>query len=80
MKICINLQRIGAFRRKYANVLSDSPLNWKIIDDKNGIVKFERGELKAIFNIGERAAYFVADDVIFSNLVDGKKMYCNMVL
>ncbi|PCS01352.1 glycoside hydrolase family 13 protein [Lactococcus fujiensis] len=67
-------KELVAFRRKYANVLSDSPLNWKIIDDKNGIVKFERGELKAIFNIGERAAYFVADDVIFSNLVDGKNV------
>jgi neopullulanase len=34
-------------------------------------VKFERGELKALFNIGERPAFFVANELIFNNLVNG---------
>lgn len=66
-----------AFRREYADVLSESSLDWKIVDDENGIVKFERGPIKAIFNIGERSAYFVADDVVLSNLVDGKNVLHN---
>ncbi|MDG4965484.1 glycoside hydrolase family 13 protein [Lactococcus lactis] len=59
-----------ALRKQYQGILSDSEVEWKIVDSENGIVKFERGSLKAIFNIGEKPAYFSADEVVFSNLVD----------
>ena len=63
-----------AFRHDYAETLSNAAMDWKIVDDKNGIVKFERGELKAIFNVGNRPAYFVADQIILSNLVEGQNV------
>ncbi len=70
-------KKLVAFRHEYAELLSDADLVWKIVDDANGIVKFERGKLKAVFNIGERPAYFVADDVVLSNLTDGKNVLQN---
>ena len=65
-----SLKNLIALRKQYQGILSDSEVEWKIVDSENGIVKFERGSLKAIFNIGEKPAYFSADEVVFSNLVD----------
>lgn len=67
-------KQLVAFRHEYQETLSESEVIWKIVDGENGIVKFERGELKASFNIGEKPAYFVADQIIFSNLVDGNNI------
>lgn len=66
-------KKLVAFRHEYADVLSEAPLVWKIVDNDNGIIKFERGDLKAVFNIGERPAYFVANDILLSNAVDSSK-------
>ena len=63
-----------AFRHEYQEILSDSDVEWKIVDNENGIVKFKRGDLKAVFNIGEKPAYFSAENIVFSNLIDGKNV------
>ncbi len=63
-------KQLVAFRHNYAQVLSDSSVVWKRVDNRRGIVKFERGELKAIFNIGKQPVSFTEDNVVFSNLVE----------
>ena len=43
-----------AFRREYAETLSQTDLDWQCVDDTQGVVKLERGALKAVFNKGEQ--------------------------
>ena len=63
-------KELVAFRREYADILSQSDVEWQVIDDANGLVKLVRGEIGAVFNTGEQPVEFTGNEVLLAHLTE----------
>ncbi|MEY8458168.1 glycoside hydrolase family 13 protein [Lactococcus ileimucosae] len=63
-------KELVAFRREYADILSQSDVEWQVIDDANGLVKLVRGEISAVFNTGEQPVEFTGNEVLLAHLTE----------
>lgn len=59
-----------AFRREYAETLSQTDLDWQCVDDTQGVVKLERGALKAVFNKGEQPVSVEEGEIVLAHLAE----------
>lgn len=59
-----------AFRREYAETLSQTDLDWQCVDDTQGVVKLERGALKAVFNKGEQQVSVEEGEIVLAHLAE----------
>ena len=59
-----------AFRREYAETLSQTDLDWQCVDDTQGVVKLERGALKADFNKGEQPVSVEEGEIVLAHLAE----------
>ena len=59
-----------AFRREYAETLSQTDLDWQCVDDTQGVVKLERGALKAVFNKGEQPVSVEEGEIVLALLAE----------
>lgn len=66
-----------AFRREYAETLSQSDLDWQCVDDAQGVVKLVRGELKAVFNKGSQPVNFEASKILLAHLSEDNQVQKN---
>lgn len=58
-------------RRDNDMELSESDLIWELVDQENGVIELQRGNLKAFFNAGAKAVEFNKDkNILLSNLVN----------
>ncbi|WP_271328007.1 glycoside hydrolase family 13 protein [Lactococcus muris] len=67
-------KELVAFRRKYADILSQSDVEWQVIDDANGLVKLVRGEISAVFNMGEQPVEFTGGEILLAHLAEENKV------
>lgn len=66
-----------AFRREYAETLSQSDLEWQSVDDTQGVVKLERGALKAVFNKGEQPVSVEEGEIVLAHLAEDNHVQKN---
>ena len=59
-----------AFRREYAETLSQTDLDWQCVDDTQGVVKLECGALKAVFNKGEQPVSVEEGEIVLALLAE----------
>ncbi|MDC0810346.1 glycoside hydrolase family 13 protein [Lactococcus petauri] len=59
-----------AFRREYAETLSQTDLDWQCVDDTQGVVKLERGALKAVFNKGEQPVSVEEGEIVLAHFAE----------
>ncbi|MGL4481225.1 MAG: glycoside hydrolase family 13 protein [Lactococcus garvieae] len=59
-----------AFRKEYAETLSQSDLEWQCVDDSQGVVKLIRGELKAVFNKGAQPVSIEEGEIVLAHLAE----------
>ncbi|MBL3715938.1 alpha-glycosidase [Lactococcus garvieae] len=67
-------KELVAFRRKYADILGQSDVEWQVIDDANGLVKLVRGEISAVFNMGEQPVEFTGGEILLAHLAEENKV------
>lgn len=66
-----------AFRREYAETLSQTDLDWQCVDDTQGVVKLERGALKAVFNKGEQPVSVEEGEIVLAHLAEDNHVQKN---
>ena len=66
-----------AFRREYAKTLSQTDLDWQCVDDTQGVVKLERGALKAVFNKGEQPVSVEEGEIVLAHLAEDNHVQKN---
>lgn len=77
LEMFVFFKALVAFRREYAETLSQSDLEWQSVDDTQGVVKLERGALKAVFNKGEQPVSVEEGEIVLAHLAEDNHVQKN---
>ena len=65
------VKKLIRIRRDHDMELSESDLIWELVDQENGVIELQRGNLKAVFNAGiEVVEFSKGKNILLSNLVN----------